>query len=202
MHPDRRYRRGALLPTLGPGHCGVDEAGRGPLAGPVMAAAVCLREGQSVDWARDSKSVTVAQREVWAVQIRASFHHGVGMATVEEIDRLNILQATLLAMQRAVAALPEKPDEVWVDGLHAPLLDVPTRAVVQGDQRLPLIAAASILAKVTRDQYMIQLSQDYPEYGFEKHKGYGSALHLAALQRFGPCPFHRRSFAPVREALR
>lgn len=198
MRPDQLYRLNVDLPPVETGECGVDEAGRGPLAGPVVAAAVCLPEGQTLDWARDSKQLTVLQREYWAERIRSTLPHGVGWATAEEIDRLNILQATLLAMRRAVEALPDLPPTVWVDGLHAPALGVPTRAVVKGDQRVAVIAAASILAKVTRDQYMIRLAQEYPEYGFAQHKGYGSAFHLAALRRCGPCPAHRRSFAPVR----
>lgn len=200
MRPDYLYRLSAVLPSFPMGSCGVDEAGRGPLAGPVIAAAV-LVQGHELDWARDSKQVSAHQRENWARQIRESVPYAIGSASVAEIDRLNILQASLLAMQRAVAALIPMPQEVWVDGLHAPLLEIPTRAVVKGDQRVAAISAASLVAKVARDDIMRELAERYPDYGFERHKGYGSAVHLAALHRCGPCAEHRRSFAPVKALL-
>ncbi len=201
MQPDRCYRRQDLLPSIPAGACGVDEAGRGPLAGPVMAAAVMVTD-QDLSWVRDSKQVSPAQRMRWADRIRQEMPYAVASASAEEVDRLNIFQATLLAMRRAVNALSVMPSGLWVDGLHAPSMDLPTCAVVQGDQRMGIISAASILAKVARDEYMVQLASTFPEYGFERHKGYGSAFHLDALRRHGPCAEHRRSFEPLKSALR
>ena len=180
---------------------GVDEAGRGPLAGPVVAAAVILDDLQPIRGLRDSKRLSARQRELLHEQILArALCCSVGSASVEEIDALNILQATLLAMQRAVQGLRLLPQRVVVDGNRLPALQVQAAAIVQGDARVPAISAASILAKVHRDRLCAGLHLQFPAYGFDGHKGYGTAAHLAALQRHGPCAAHRRSFAPVRAA--
>lgn len=180
---------------------GVDEAGRGPLAGPVVAAAVILDDLAPIAGLADSKQLTAARREQLYDQIRAkALCCSVAQASVEEIDRLNILQATMLAMQRAVQGLRLKPQKVLVDGNRLPAIDVLSEAIVSGDALVPAISAASILAKVTRDRLLLDLHQRHPDYGFDRHKGYGTALHLDALQRLGPLPEHRRSFAPVRQA--
>lgn len=180
---------------------GVDEAGRGPLAGPVVAAAVILDDNQPIAGLADSKKLSAARRERLFDDIRArALCCSVAMASVEEIDRLNILQATLLAMRRAVEGLRLKPRLVLVDGNRLPVLDVRAEAIVQGDATVQAISAASILAKVTRDRGLQALHDQYPHYGFDQHKGYGTTQHLLALQRWGPCPEHRRSFAPVAEA--
>lgn len=180
---------------------GVDEAGRGPLAGPVVAAAVILDEKQPISGLADSKKLSAARRERLYDEIRAkALCCCVAEASVEEIDRLNILQATLLAMQRAVAGLRLKPSLVLVDGNRLPVLDVRAEAIVKGDAKVQAISAASILAKVTRDRGLAVLHERYPEYGFDLHKGYGTATHLAALQAYGPCEAHRLSFAPVAQA--
>ncbi|HEV7820760.1 MAG TPA: ribonuclease HII [Burkholderiales bacterium] len=182
--------------------CGVDEAGRGPLAGPVFAAAVILGAGHRIKGLADSKTLSAAKREVLAVRIRQrSVAWAVASASVEEIDRLNILKATLLAMRRAVEALTTPPSEVLVDGLFCPQIVFPARAIVRGDALIAEISAASILAKTARDAVMIALHEQYPEYGFDRHKGYGTAEHLAALRVNGACGVHRRTFAPVRELL-
>lgn len=177
---------------------GVDEAGRGPLAGPVVAAAVILDPARPIAGLADSKTLSPARRERLAEAIRAeSLAWALGRADVAEIDRLNILQASLLAMRRAVAALPVAPDQALVDGNRCPRLDCPCAAIVKGDATVPAISAASILAKVARDAELRQLHERYPHYDFARHKGYPTAAHLAALRRHGPCPEHRRSFAPV-----
>ncbi len=195
--------RQPIILHVGPlGLCGVDEAGRGPLAGPVMAAAVMLDPGQPIDGLRDSKKLSAAARERLADQIRQrAAAWCVAEASVEEIDRLNILQATLLAMQRAVAGLGRAPDDVWVDGNRCPDWAWRSQAVVKGDDKVAAIAAASILAKTVRDHYMCRLHEDFPAYGFARHMGYGTAVHLAALKAHGACPQHRRSFAPVKLVL-
>ncbi|HUX31723.1 MAG TPA: ribonuclease HII [Thiobacillus sp.] len=192
-------RQPAVL-HVGPlGLCGVDEAGRGPLAGPVMAAAVMLNPAQPIAGLRDSKKLSATVRERLADEIRLyAVAWCVAEASVAEIDRLNILQATLLAMQRAVAGLRTPPDDVWVDGNRCPDWAWRSQAVVKGDDKVAAIAAASILAKTARDQYMCRLHDDYPAYGFARHMGYGTAAHLAALQAHGACPQHRRSFSPVK----
>lgn len=179
---------------------GVDEAGRGPLAGPVFAAAVILNHEDTIEGLADSKRLTARRREVLfdAIYANASCC-SVAMASVEEIDRLNILQATMLAMQRAVQGLRLKPALVLVDGNRCPVLDVQSQSIVRGDASVPAISAASILAKVSRDRWCADLALRYPQYGFAVHKGYGTERHLAALQLYGPCPEHRRSFAPVRQ---
>lgn len=182
--------------------CGVDEAGRGPLAGPVVAAAVILDPARPVLGLADSKKLSAAKREKLAVEIRAkALAWCVAEASVAEIDALNILQATLLAMQRAVAGLAVVPLEALIDGNRCPKLAVPTRAIVGGDATVAEISAASILAKTVRDAGMLELHARYPLYGFDRHKGYGTAAHLAALAAHGPTPEHRTSFAPVREQL-
>ncbi|MGA0024546.1 MAG: ribonuclease HII [Burkholderiales bacterium] len=181
--------------------CGVDEAGRGPLAGPVYAAAVILEDPAPIAGLADSKKLSAMRREALATAIRSkAVCWAVASASVEEIDRLNILQASLLAMQRAVAALSPQPSAILVDGNRLPKVAMPARAIVRGDATVPAISAASILAKVARDAVMLELHAAYPDFGFDRHKGYGTALHLAALRRLGPTPAHRRSFAPVREA--
>jgi len=178
--------------------CGVDEAGRGPLAGSVFAAAVVLDPARPIEGLADSKLLTEATRERLAVEIRAqAAAWAVAAASVEEIDRINILRATLLAMGRAVAALGVEPGEVWVDGLHAPPVFCPCRTIVDGDRLVPAISAASILAKTARDAEMRSLDAHFPGYGFAEHKGYSTPEHLAALRTLGPCDIHRRSFAPV-----
>ncbi|MYZ53058.1 ribonuclease HII [Malikia spinosa] len=182
---------------------GVDEAGRGPLAGPGVAAAVILDERQPIAGLADSKKLSAARRDQLYDEIRAkALCCCVAQASVEEIDRLNILQATLLAMQRAVAGLRLKPGLVLVDGNRLPLLEMRAEAIVKGDAKVAAISAASILAKVTRDRGLELLDQHYPQYGFARHKGYGTAEHLQALRLHGPCPEHRRSFAPVAQAER
>jgi len=182
--------------------CGVDEAGRGPLAGPVFAAAVILGDAHRIKGLADSKMLSAVKREALAVQIRRSaVAWAVASASVEEIDALNILQATLLAMRRAVEALALAPTEVLVDGLYCPRITHPARAVVRGDALIPEISAASILAKTSRDALMLGLHAQYPDYGFDRHKGYGTADHLEALRAHGVSGVHRRSFAPVRLLL-
>lgn len=181
---------------------GVDEAGRGPLAGPVVAAAVILDDHKPIKGLADSKKLTALRREKLFDEIRAkALCCSVALATVEEIDRLNILQATMLAMQRAVKGLRLKPAKVLVDGNRLPVLDVVAEAIVSGDALVQAISAASILAKVTRDRMLGELHAQHPLYGFDRHKGYGTAQHLAALREFGPLPEHRRSFAPVAQAM-
>jgi len=182
--------------------CGVDEAGRGPLAGPVVAAAVILDPARAIDGLRDSKKLPQARREALAVAIRdGSLGWAIGQASVDEIDQLNILQASLLAMRRAVEALPVVPTLARVDGNQAPRLACGVELIIGGDATEACISAASILAKVERDRMMRALHSLHPEYGFDRHKGYGTALHLESLKRHGPCSEHRRSFAPVREVL-
>jgi len=182
---------------------GVDEAGRGPLAGPVLAAAVILDPSRPIAGLADSKQLSASRREELAVQIREqALAWAVGRAEVEEIDRLNILQASLLAMCRAVRALDIAPQLALVDGNQAPALDCAVRTVVRGDACIPAISAASILAKVRRDQIMVELDVQYPEYGFARHKGYPTVEHLAALERCGVSSIHRISFAPVRRCIK
>lgn len=181
---------------------GVDEAGRGPLAGPVVAAAVILDARKPIAGLGDSKKIPPARRERLYDEILAkALCCSIAQATVQEIDTLNILAATMLAMRRAVLGLRLKPVKVLVDGNRLPVLDVLAEAIVRGDALIPSISAASILAKVHRDRWCIDLHQRYPEYGFAAHKGYGTGAHLAALARHGACPEHRRSFAPVARVL-
>jgi len=200
-------RRSFRLEQLGPGWdrpglvAGVDEAGRGPLAGPVVAAAVILDELQPIRGLADSKVVSPRRRDKLFDEIRArALCFSIASASAEEIDRLNILQATLLAMQRAVAGLRLPPHRVVVDGNRAPKLAMPVATVVKGDAKVAAISAASILAKVHRDRLCAELHDLHPVYGFATHKGYPTPEHLAALRQHGPCAEHRRSFAPVRAA--
>ena len=175
--------------------CGVDEAGRGPLAGDVYAAAVILPRGLVLDGLDDSKKLTEKKREKLYDQIVAeAISYGIASATVAEIEELNILNAALLAMSRAVAMLDVRPELALIDGNRAPKLEIPCRCVVKGDASCADIAAASILAKVTRDRTMLEMAARYPEYHFEQHKGYGTRLHYEALRQFGPSPIHRMSF--------
>ena len=186
----------------GNGTAGVDEAGRGPLAGPVIAAAVILPEGHGLDGLADSKQLSESRREALAAEIRrVAIAWAIGRAEVDEIDRLNILQASLLAMRRAVDGLTERPALALIDGNRCPELDCPAEAIVKGDARVPAISAASILAKVTRDQEMFTLDVRYPQYQFARHKGYPTRAHLQALAEHGVSPVHRRSFGPVRRML-
>jgi ribonuclease HII len=181
---------------------GVDEAGRGPLAGPVVAAAVILDPARPVAGLRDSKALSAAQRERLAGAIRThALAWAVAHADVAEIDALNVLQATMVAMRRAVAGLGVAPEEAWVDGNRCPELPCRVRAIVGGDRDVAAISAASILAKTVRDALLVALDARYPAYGFAQNKGYGTKEHLAALARYGPCPEHRRSFAPVRQTV-
>lgn len=183
--------------------CGIDEAGRGPLAGPVFAAAVILGPDHGITGLDDSKKLSAERREALALQIRQyAVAWAVASASVEEIDALNILQASLLAMRRAVESLTLMPTEVLVDGLFCPAISRPARAIVRGDSMVAEISAASILAKTARDAVMLELHHVYPQYGFDRHKGYPTIAHLAALHVHGVSAVHRRSFAPVRELLR
>ena len=193
----------ASLPWHPPGLvAGVDEAGRGPLAGPVVAAAVILDDLHPIAGLADSKKLSATRREALFDEIRAkALCCSIAEASVEEIDRLNILQATLLAMRRAVLGLRLTPKMVLVDGNRLPTLDMPAEAIVKGDALVPAISAASILAKVHRDRWCVQVDAQYPQYGFAGHKGYGTAVHMAALREHGACIHHRRSFAPVARVL-
>jgi len=182
--------------------CGVDEAGRGPWAGPVSAAAVILDPDFIPPGLDDSKALTERRREALEPEIKAAaVAWAVGFATVEEIDALNILRATGLAMRRAVEALVVRPAFILVDGSYRFDLPAPVRPVVRGDSLSVSIAAASILAKTARDRVMLDLDREWPDYGFAAHKGYHAPRHVEALQRLGPCPAHRRSFAPIRALL-
>lgn len=191
------------LPWHAPGLvAGVDEAGRGPLAGPVVAAAVILDDMQPIAGLADSKKLTAARREKLFDEIRAkALCFCIAEASVQEIDELNILQATMLAMQRAVQGLRLKPSLVQVDGNRLPMLDVQAEAIVKGDALVQAISAASILAKVHRDRWCERFDQQHPQYGFAAHKGYGTAVHMAALQAHGATEAHRQSFAPVARVI-
>ncbi|MGE5471468.1 MAG: ribonuclease HII [Bacteroidota bacterium] len=182
--------------------CGIDEAGRGPLAGTVVAAAVILDPARPIAGLNDSKKLSEKKRDALAVLIRErAIAWCVASASVEEIDRLNILHATMLAMQRAVAGLAVRPTSALVDGNRCPQLDMPSEAVIQGDGKIASIAAASILAKTVRDAEMLVLHAQYPQYGFDRHMGYPTAAHFAALEEHGASPVHRRSFGPVAKQL-
>ena len=175
--------------------CGVDEAGRGPLAGPVCAAAVILPEHLELPGLNDSKKLTdKRRRELFPMIKEQAIAYGIGMASEKEIDEINILQATFLAMQRAMDQLSVKPELALIDGNREKDFGIPVKTVVKGDSLSANIAAASILAKVTRDDWMLQMAQQYPEYGFDVHKGYGTKAHYAALTEYGPCPIHRMTF--------
>ncbi len=182
--------------------CGVDEAGRGPLAGAVFAGCVILDPAQPIDGLTDSKKLSARQREALASTIKAqALAWSVASASVEEVDRLNILWASMLAMKRAVETLSLAPTRVMVDGNRCPELPYPAQAIVKGDELVPEISAASILAKVSRDAHMLQLHRQYPDYGFDRHKGYPTRDHIRALQTHGASPVHRRSFGPVRVVI-
>ena len=203
-----RLKRFSALERLGLGVdlcgliAGVDEAGRGPLAGPVVAAAVMLDDLQPIKGLNDSKQLGPRTRERLFDEIRGkALCFSIALASVEEIDQLNILQATLLAMRRAIEGLRLRPHRVLVDGNRLPELGMPAHAIVKGDAKVRAIAAASILAKVHRDRLCMALHEAHPQYGFDAHKGYPTAVHLAALREHGACAHHRRSFAPVREVL-
>lgn len=179
---------------------GVDEAGRGPLAGPVVAAAVILNSEKPIFGLADSKTLTEKKREVLFDEIcEKALAFSIARAEVFEIDDINILQATLLAMKRAVENLKVKPTLVLIDGNQIPKMNYSCEAIIKGDQKIQAISAASILAKVTRDRLLLQYEKEYPGYGFAQHKGYGTKVHMDALQRLGPCAIHRVSFAPVKE---
>lgn len=182
--------------------CGVDEAGRGPLAGPVYAAAVILDPARPILGLADSKKLSDKRRDALAEEIRLhAAAWAIATASVQEIDSLNILRASLLAMRRAVEALSLRPHEVWVDGLHCPDTGLPSRAIVKGDSTVAAISAASILAKTARDTAMLELHAHYPQYGFDRHMGYPTAMHLAALKQHGVSVVHRKSFRPVKLLL-
>lgn len=175
--------------------CGVDEAGRGPLAGPVCAAAVMLPQNCVIEGLNDSKKLSEKKREALFEEIlNRAVSYGIAFATVEEIEEHNILGATFLAMNRAIARLDPKPELALIDGNRCTGIQIPSRCIVGGDGKCADIAAASVLAKVTRDRYMLQMAEQYPEYGFEKHKGYGTKAHYAAIREYGPSPIHRPSF--------
>ncbi len=175
--------------------CGVDEAGRGPLAGPVCAAAVILPDGLVIDGLNDSKKISEKKRDLlYDVICESAVSYSIAFASVAEIEEMNILQATFLAMKRAVEGLDVKPDLALVDGNQTPPLDIYSRTLVKGDAKSPSIAAASILAKVTRDRFMLEIAEEYPQYEFPKHKGYGTKLHYEKIMEHGISPVHRRSF--------
>lgn len=181
---------------------GVDEAGRGPLAGPVFAAAVILNPQRPIAGLADSKILSASKRDSLYILIKdAALSWSIATASVEEIDRLNILQATLLAMQRAVEGLHIQPDEVLVDGNQLPQLTMPAQAIIKGDSKVQAISAASILAKVERDRLMVDFQKQYPEFSFHAHKGYGSKQHLAEIEQFGFLEIHRKTFNPVKTML-
>lgn len=175
--------------------CGVDEAGRGPLAGPVCAAAVILKTDDIIEGVNDSKKLSEKKRELlYDIIKQRAISYSVAFATVEEIEKINILNATMLAMKRAVEGLKIPADYVIIDGNKTPELDIPCNYIVKGDAKSMSIAAASILAKVTRDRLLLEYAEQYPQYNFEKHKGYGTKIHIQALKEYGPCPIHRKSF--------
>ena len=186
--------------------CGVDEAGRGPLVGSVVAGAVVLDPNQPIIGLRDSKKLSPARREqLYAEIMQKALAWGVGQASPSEIDTLNILQATMLAMRRAIEALSERlgewPSKALIDGNRCPILPIASEAIIKGDAKEPAISAASIIAKVTRDQQMQALHTQYPQYGFNQHMGYPTEAHMQALKQYGPCEEHRRTFAPVRDLI-
>ena len=175
--------------------CGVDEAGRGPLAGPVCAAAVILKPNDIIEGVNDSKKLTEKKREaLFDIIKEKAISYSIAFATVEEIEEINILNATMLAMKRAVEGLDVPSDYAIIDGNKTPNLNIPCESIVKGDAKSMSIAAASILAKVSRDRLLLEYAKQYPEYGFEKHKGYGTKVHTQAIREFGPCPVHRMSF--------
>lgn len=193
----KKSYRGAELFVI----AGVDEAGRGPLAGPVVAAAVIFPDGVRIDGVRDSKKVPVKERESLFLEIRAKASDiGVGIVEADEIDRINILAATRLAMQEAITALASTPDLILIDALTLPAVAVRQIPIIKGDAKSASIAAASIIAKVTRDRLMMGYHSLYPEYGFDRHKGYGTVAHIDNINKYGPCPIHRKTFQKVMSA--
>lgn len=182
---------------------GVDEVGRGPLAGPVVAAAVILNPDKPIEGLKDSKQLTLKRREyLFDIILRDAIAYSIKSASVDEIDRMNILQASLLAMKRAIESLAVVPEQVLVDGNKTPEIDLPCEAIIKGDQKIASISAASILAKVTRDCYMVELDTTYPGYGFAQHAGYPTKQHLHALQHLGITKAHRRSYKPIAKLLK
>lgn len=189
LYENEKYQQGFKVV------CGIDEAGRGPLAGPVYAAAVILKKGQTIEGVNDSKKLSEKKREaLYNKIIDECLAYAIGVADEKEIDEINILQATFLAMKRAVDGLSIKPDCALVDGNQIPPLDCSVTTVIKGDSKSESIAAASILAKVARDRYMLEMAQKYPQYCFEKHKGYGTKLHYEMIEKYGICDMHRKSF--------
>ncbi len=189
LYENEKYQQGFKVV------CGIDEAGRGPLAGPVYAAAVILKKGQTIKGVNDSKKLSEKKREaLYNKIIDECLAYAIGVADEEEIDEINILQATFLAMKRAVDGLSIKPDCALVDGNQIPPLDCSVSTIIKGDSKSESIAAASILAKVERDRYMLKMAQKYPQYCFEKHKGYGTKLHYEMIEKYGICNIHRKSF--------
>ncbi len=189
LYENEKYQQGFKV------ICGIDEAGRGPLAGPVYAAAVILKKGQTIEGVNDSKKLSEKKREaLYNKIIDECLAYAIGVADEKEIDEINILQATFLAMKRAVDGLSIKPDCALVDGNQIPPLDCSVTTVIKGDSKSESIAAASILAKVARDRYMLEMAQKYPQYCFEKHKGYGTKLHYEMIEKYGICDIHRKSF--------
>ncbi len=181
--------------------CGIDEAGRGPLAGPVYAACVVLNPAHPINGLADSKQLSEKRRDILTLEIKQyATAWAIAFATVEEIDRINILQASLLAMQRAVQSLPFTPERVLIDGKHSPHLDCAVQTIINGDRLIPEISAASILAKTARDAEMLRLHHIYPLYGFDRHKGYPTKAHFAALQQHGACEIHRQSFTLIKNS--
>lgn len=194
-HPDLWQLEGACYAQGLTAVCGVDEAGAGPLAGRVYAGAVILPRGWSHPYLNDSKKVTPRRRDIlYDLICQEAVAWSVAWAEAEEIDRINILNARMLAMERAIQGLSVRPDLALIDGNRATGITVPTQTVVKGDQKSASIAAASILAKVARDRYMVQMAERYPQYAFERHKGYPTKLHYERLEQYGPCPIHRLTF--------
>lgn len=192
----------AIIEQPGELICGVDEAGRGPLAGPVFAAAVILDPARPISGLRDSKKLSESRRDELALQIQAhALAWSIGQCSEAEIDELNILHASMLAMRRAIESLPINPHRALIDGNRCPPCAIPAQAIVRGDDKVPAISAASILAKTARDAALLVLHQQYPHYGFDRHKGYPTSLHLERLQLHGVSPVHRKSYAPVRQLL-
>ena len=182
--------------------CGVDETGRGSAISGVWVAACILDPNNPIEGLRDSKKLSAKRREELAEEIKSkALSWSINIATLEEVETLNVLNATLLGMERAVQGLDIRPTKVFVDGNRLPNFDIPAEAIVGGDDLIPAISAASIIAKVERDKVIKELHQTYPQYGFDKHKGYLTKAHMAALQEYGPCPIHRKTFGPIRELL-
>lgn len=178
---------------------GIDEAGRGSLAGPVVAACVCFKSFTFIDGIRDSKELTIEERESLYEKIKSNAYVGVGIVEAQIIDRVNILNATLMAMKKALESLGIVPEILLIDALRIPDIQIPQRAIIKGDKMSASIASASIVAKVIRDKIMIEYHKRFPQYGFDKHKGYATKEHLRAIEKFGPSPIHRKSFSPIQK---